>query len=60
MPLLDHKDEMLVKLAAMTIANMASVDSRRKILNDLHAAEPLIRLLDSRDEEVLLIQYMGV
>lgn len=51
-PLLDNHDEMIVKLAAMTIANMASEEDHRKVLRDLSVVEPLVRLLDSRDDEV--------
>lgn len=45
---------MIVKLAAMTIANMASEEEHRKVLRDLSVVEPLVRLLDSRDDEVTI------
>jgi Armadillo/beta-catenin-like repeat len=51
-PLLDNHDEMIVKLAAMTIANLGSEEEHRKVLRDLSVVEPLVRLLDSRDDEV--------
>lgn len=54
-PLLESQDEMVVKLAAMTVANMASEDAHCSIMHSLHIEEPLIRLLDSRDEEVDLL-----
>lgn len=59
-PLLDNHDEMIVKLAAMTIANMASEEDHRKVLRDLSVVEPLVRLLDSRDDEVQLGVAMAI
>eukprot|EP00026_Physarum_polycephalum_P001501 Phypoly_transcript_01503.p1 GENE.Phypoly_transcript_01503~~Phypoly_transcript_01503.p1 ORF type:complete len:1035 (+),score=194.99 Phypoly_transcript_01503:188-3292(+) len=59
-PLLDNHDEMIVKLAAMTIANMASEEEHRKVLRDLSVVEPLVRLLDSRDDEVQLGVAMAI
>jgi hypothetical protein len=59
-PLLDSEEEMIVKLAAMTIANMASEESHRKIMHELRIEESLIRLLDSRDEEVQLGVAMAI
>ena len=51
---------MVVKLAAMTVANMASDDNHRNVMHGLHIEESLIRLLDSRDEEVQLGVTMAI
>ena len=51
-PLLDNNDEMIVKLAAMTITNMGSEEEHSKVLRDLSVVEPLVQLLNSRDDEV--------
>lgn len=51
-PMLDNEDEMVVKLASMIVANMASEEKHRRFLGDLAVVYPLTRLLGSSDEEV--------
>eukprot|EP01113_Clastostelium_recurvatum_P021517 TRINITY_DN254_c0_g1_i3.p1 TRINITY_DN254_c0_g1~~TRINITY_DN254_c0_g1_i3.p1 ORF type:complete len:1352 (+),score=399.59 TRINITY_DN254_c0_g1_i3:155-4210(+) len=59
-PLLHSKDETIQKIVTMIIASLATVDSYKDSLCDQGVVKPLVKLLDSRDEEVRLGTSMSI